>query len=342
MVTAVLLAGFIQSLILLVFLFSRSRTQPLFWPLTLVHAVFSADLILLIAEHEQWLNSRLNASWALLYPVLFFLFIRACLTQEKITRRAAVHFIPWLAISALIYDFSLSPDSVVITTRHWIATYLILLVYLIYNVAAIRMVWRYQVEQKTVQANLSRENLWLMWGVCAGLIVAISTIPLQVAFNTALPLPQLFVSLFVFLVTYLFLVKPELLNFEPLVQAPTEECNESELDVELGRQVSLLMDSKQLYLKSDLNLQSLAKELGVKPYLLTQVLNQQLGIKFYDLVNQKRVIHVCELIKQKPHKSVLDLAFESGFSSKSTFNSAFKKYKECTPTQYKSALERLN
>ncbi len=86
-VTAVLLAGFIQSLILLVFLFSRSRTQPLLLPLTLVHPVFSADLILLIAEHEQWLRSRFKASWDLLYPVLFFLLIRACLTQEEITRR---------------------------------------------------------------------------------------------------------------------------------------------------------------------------------------------------------------------------------------------------------------
>jgi AraC-like DNA-binding protein len=83
-----------------------------------------------------------------------------------------------------------------------------------------------------------------------------------------------------------------------------------------------------------------AKHLGEKPQYISQVLNQTMNLSFYDFVSQKRLKHVVSQLK-KPHKNtILELAFEAGFNSKSTFNTAFKAHFNCTPSQYKKNIKK--
>ena len=90
------------------------------------------------------------------------------------------------------------------------------------------------------------------------------------------------------------------------------------------------------YLNSDINLNKLAELLEMKPKTVSLKINQNCGKNFYDLINSYRVKEFQKLVKTSNLEklSLLGLAFEAGFNSKSTFNSAFKKNTELTPSQY--------
>ncbi|WP_157811742.1 helix-turn-helix domain-containing protein [Tenacibaculum sp. SZ-18] len=100
--------------------------------------------------------------------------------------------------------------------------------------------------------------------------------------------------------------------------------------------LNALMLHEKPYLQSDLNLQKLAELLEMKPKTLSLKINQNCEKNFYDLINSYRI----QEFKEKTQSvdlnsySILGLAYDCGFNSKSTFNSVFKKNTQKTPSQY--------
>lgn len=95
------------------------------------------------------------------------------------------------------------------------------------------------------------------------------------------------------------------------------------------------MKSQQAYLDSELSLRRLSEAVDISTHHLSEVLNQEEGKNFYNFVNDLRVEHVCERLKRDNDVKLLDLGMQAGFSSKSTFNSVFKKHTGMTPSQYR-------
>jgi len=106
----------------------------------------------------------------------------------------------------------------------------------------------------------------------------------------------------------------------------------------LAEQLREYIESSKTYLNPDLKLSQLAAETGMSSHLLSQVINEQFNLNFFDFVNQYRV----EEFKKRmgdpdfSHFSILGIAFECGFNSKSAFNRVFKKITGLTPSQYKA------
>lgn len=98
-----------------------------------------------------------------------------------------------------------------------------------------------------------------------------------------------------------------------------------------------VMDREQPWKDSELTLADLAARLGSTPHKLSEVLNAQLGMTFYDFVNGYRVREVQRRIAAGDSSSLkmLALAMDAGFASKSTFNQAFKKHTNQTPSEYR-------
>lgn len=98
------------------------------------------------------------------------------------------------------------------------------------------------------------------------------------------------------------------------------------------------------YLDADLNVDELAKKLQIPRHHLTQVFSEKLHKNFYSYINEHRVNAVKQYLDdpQCAQMTLLDIAFESGFNSKSTFNSVFKKITGITPSQYKKSLKNPN
>ena len=97
------------------------------------------------------------------------------------------------------------------------------------------------------------------------------------------------------------------------------------------------MDLEKPYLESDLSLPDLANRLKIAPHVLSRVINERLEVNFFDFINEYRVEHVKALINDPKydHLSLLGVAYESGFNTKSAFNRVFKKMTGQTPSEYK-------
>ena len=97
-----------------------------------------------------------------------------------------------------------------------------------------------------------------------------------------------------------------------------------------------LMRKKRLFISPQLSLLDLAKELNTNARNISQIINNGYDLNFNDFINQYRSQEMVEKIHKDEHleKTLLSLAFECGFNSKSTFNRAFKKYTGKTPMQF--------
>ena len=97
------------------------------------------------------------------------------------------------------------------------------------------------------------------------------------------------------------------------------------------------MKSEKPYLNPTLTLYELAERISLQPRHLSQVLNESLHQNFHDFVNTYRVKTAKRLLMDNTatKKTVLEILYESGFNSKSSFNNVFKKHTGITPVEYK-------
>jgi AraC-like DNA-binding protein len=101
------------------------------------------------------------------------------------------------------------------------------------------------------------------------------------------------------------------------------------------------MEIAKPYLDPDLTLPRLAESLDIPSYMLSRVLNESMNRNFFDFVNGYRIEDVKSKIidPRFSNYSILGIAFESGFNSKSAFNRIFKKSTGKTPTQYRQTVQ---
>jgi AraC-like DNA-binding protein len=98
------------------------------------------------------------------------------------------------------------------------------------------------------------------------------------------------------------------------------------------------MAAERPYLDSNLNLVKLAERLDLTPHKLSYTINAGYQLNFFQFVNQYRVEKAKELLlNNHQNYTVLAIAFESGFNSKTAFNTTFKKICGQTPTEFAKA-----
>jgi AraC-like DNA-binding protein len=130
----------------------------------------------------------------------------------------------------------------------------------------------------------------------------------------------------------------------PMAPDPTPRYERSGLsDLEaarLERALIAAMEKDRLYQDSELTLADLAERLDTTPHKLSEVLNAQLQQTFYDFVNSYRVKDVQRRIADDRLKNltILALALDAGFASKSTFNHVFRQHTGRTPSAYRRSL----
>ena len=96
------------------------------------------------------------------------------------------------------------------------------------------------------------------------------------------------------------------------------------------------MTEKKIYTEPELTLNSLAKLLEVHPNHLSQVINSIEGKNFYDFINFYRIEEFKRLVIRPESKNytLLSLAYECGFNSKTSFNRNFKKSTGLSPSEF--------
>jgi AraC-like DNA-binding protein len=106
---------------------------------------------------------------------------------------------------------------------------------------------------------------------------------------------------------------------------------------QIAQQITKHIKSSKTYLNPDLTLSQLAAETNISKHILSQVINERLKLNFFDFINQYRVEEFKKRIVSSEYQnfSLLGIAFDCGFNSKSAFNRIFKKTTGLTPSQFK-------
>lgn len=96
-----------------------------------------------------------------------------------------------------------------------------------------------------------------------------------------------------------------------------------------------VVEQGKYYLELELTLNNLADVSGIPSRYLSQIINQYKQMSFYDYINGLRIEHACKLLAEDSKKTILEILYESGFNSKTSFNTSFKKHTGITPSQFK-------
>lgn len=161
---------------------------------------------------------------------------------------------------------------------------------------------------------------------------------------------NVFVVIFIFWLVIKALKKPELfigVNFSTVpVNQMIENGNEmekSEMEYESTAYAEIItklenhMKVNEPFLDSSLSVYDLAKQINVPSRELSIAINHILNKHFFDFVNEYRIKKAMEIFKNTDDEklTVLEVLYEVGFNSKSSFNTAFKKFTGTTPSEFK-------
>lgn len=106
--------------------------------------------------------------------------------------------------------------------------------------------------------------------------------------------------------------------------------------VHLKEKLSAYVETERPYLDPELNLRQLAENVGMPANQLSQLLNEGFDQNYSTFINSFRVNAFKEKLKDPSnhHLTLLGLAYDSGFNSKTVFNTYFKKITGQTPKAY--------
>ncbi len=154
-----------------------------------------------------------------------------------------------------------------------------------------------------------------------------------------------FIALFSFIYSFYVIKQPAIFGEEGKLNY--EEKKESEKYIKSGlkddqAQVYLeklirFVEEKKPYLDRDLSIQDLSSITGIPRHHITQVLNEKHGKNFFTFINEYRVREVISRFGNSKNNNftILAIAYDSGFNSKTTFNSIFKSQTGMTPSEYR-------
>lgn len=145
----------------------------------------------------------------------------------------------------------------------------------------------------------------------------------------------LFVAGYLIIISGFFIAQPVQTGYKNEDASQSHEL--ANYEEEMKRKLIRIMERDKAYLNPELTLNHLSALAEVKLPELSSFINTNLGKNFNDYVNDYRVAEFKRLISKDidPRATIMELAYESGFNSKASFNRIFKAHVGSTPSQFK-------
>ena len=371
------IASFNAFFFLALLLQKRPKQLPdhilIFWLLYLGLVTGLYGLSIDVIPESHFLSSSIIASFLLHGPFLYRYVLSLSGNKKKIQLKTLWHFTPFIAfIAYLIIAFRFPRYAQGIRVDHLtenVAEPPILFVLFLLITAISGPVYfylSYKKYQESMKSTLdfTAKEVHLNWlgklipifGIVWTALIAIAVIHhIFHLFTMDFCINGLFLSLsaFIILIGYFGLKQKDVfVSFIPDVEK--EISNDTEVKyaatkmegeelLQCCNKVGKFMMANRPYLDSDLTLPKLAEDLDVSTHHLSQVINEMHGKNFFNFINKYRVAEVKRKIEDPKYNnySLLGIAYESGFNSKSAFNRVFKNLTGKTPSQYRDSLPKL-
>jgi AraC-like DNA-binding protein len=331
-----------------------------------IYALFSNKLFV-----EFHLLSASFISLLLLHGPFLFLYISALIDQKfQFNREKLLHFIPFILFNLFIVIASFFPEiSERIRLDHVEREHgapLMFNLFLILTVLSgpfyfiLSMLLFKKLDINIFNYFSSYENVNLDW--LRKLVYTFGTIwTVLMIFVTVHHVFQMFswifcthgsslsLSAFIILIGYFGLKQKEIFihypdqNIEYVTEPKTKYTGIFFKEAEIEHYVNKLkhfMATQKPYLEADLSLPELANKLEIPSHHLSRIINEQFDVNFFDFVNHYRIEEVKSRIgnPEFDNISLLGIAFDSGFNTKSAFNRVFKKMTGFTPSEYNNKI----
>ncbi len=120
------------------------------------------------------------------------------------------------------------------------------------------------------------------------------------------------------------------------IEASYDKVDIAEDYSEWTQKITVLLKQDKIFKDAELSLVDMARKTNTNVSLLSKVINKGFGLNFNDLINMHRVDAVKDMLCNQEYKNqtLLSIAYECGFNSKTTFNRAFKKYTHISPQEF--------
>lgn len=96
-----------------------------------------------------------------------------------------------------------------------------------------------------------------------------------------------------------------------------------------------LMENDKIYTLPELTLKDVGKFMKVPSETVSQLINRKTHMNFKAFINKYRIEAICRQLCERPDTAIIEIAFDNGFNSKSTFNSAFQEITGKTPSEFR-------
>ena len=293
----------------------------------------------------NWLGPFWFALGKLQMPAFFFFFFSSCYSDLRLKTHDVLHLAP--ATLALLLSAPGAVDLGVLsaiftpgTQATWVFSQLS---YFAYMAAILVLLWRFRTRFRRHYAGAPSEVLIWLTQLAAASLFARTTILVRdfSAFNAPSAIStslQMFGALLALAITTWIamksLLQPQLFRDVDRRLLRLEQPNPSRDRDELQRLVDYV-ETERPFLNPDLTLAALADQIAMTPREVSELLNQSLGLHFFDFINGHRIDRAQVLLRTEPSQSILDILLASGFNSKSSFNTAFKKQVGMTPSAFR-------
>lgn len=307
----------------------------------------------------------------ILGPILFF-YTKSLVNENNVIsfRDFLFHAIPFLFITTfLIYDFYfLSTQEKLIYYEKetqgetsgfiYIAEFFINFSIPFYSIVSLLLLKKHLKQIKQSYSNIKNIDLhWLKIVLICMVFVSFVSVLMGllsdyfnfISFEDGDNLMYITLTVIIYFLGYYGIKqKPILSNDNPISQietAPTQKpkyatssLKDDEKEILIQR-LTKSMEKEKPYLNENLTLKELADKLETSPNNLSQIINERFSKNFYEFINEYRINEVKSLLidPEYSHYSMLGIAFECGFNSKSTFNSVFKQFTGKTPSEFKKS-----
>lgn len=304
---------------------------------------------------------------SLLYGPFYYLYLKSYIEKSyKLRGRGYLHFLlPLLgflfAILVSIF-FDLGEKNLYLLARQRALPPLAFVVPLtvvfqvgIYMWLGLRLTLRYRNFVRS-EASFS-ENRHIRWLVSLNLLLLLPVLSIVLILlaggprgdGSFLPIPAIGVSLMMVCIGVISLARPDFLQGLPEVLRIEKEEDlspapylSSSLSAEkkdrYHQQLKNYLIEKEAFLDQDLTLSELSNRMGINTKYLSQIINEVEQTSFIDLINSHRIERAKELLIHPAYQyfTIIAIANEVGFKSKSAFYNAFKKFTKMTPSAYKN------
>lgn len=295
----------------------------------------------------------------LLIGPLLYLYIQA-MTMKSFKPKALhlCHLVPFFINVILYFPHYFNPEQAKITLLEsysdvgqlniplFIALIFRFFHLLVYLILSFRLIQRYTSSIK----NLFSSEKWVKLIWMKKLVFAIFTVFFSLIlffilkiygrylfFKTGTWL-SIWETLLILYLSYICFIQPEILRIED-IKKKYERFPLSPRQAE--RYLNHLlkyMDTHKPYLDSELSIRDLSRQISVPYWHLSRVINEKMHMNFFEFINSYRIEEAKRLLMSKrDNMNILEIAFASGFNSKSAFNLIFKKNLKTTPSQFKQS-----